>query len=43
MYYAPSPVGPDYLFVQDWVKNYQRNNSYGTGAENRAKLWIDRG
>ncbi len=42
MYYSPSPVGPDYIGIREWVKNYHRNNSYGTGVENRAKLWLDR-
>jgi peptide/nickel transport system substrate-binding protein len=43
VYYQTTAVGPAYIAVQDWVKNYQRNNGYGTGAENRAKLWIDKG
>ncbi len=43
VYYATSAVGPAYIGVQEWIKNYQRNNAYGAGAENRAKLWIDRG
>jgi peptide/nickel transport system substrate-binding protein len=42
-YYQTTAVGPAYIAVQDWVKNYQRNNAYSAGAENRAKLWIDRG
>jgi peptide/nickel transport system substrate-binding protein len=43
LYYAPSAVGPAYIGVQDWIKNFHRNAAYGTGVENRAKLWIDRG
>jgi peptide/nickel transport system substrate-binding protein len=43
VYYATTAVGPAFIAVQEWVKNYQRNNAYGTGAESRAKLWIDRG
>ena len=42
MYYQPAAVGPAFIGVQDWVKNYQRNNAYSTGTERRAKLWIDR-
>ncbi len=43
LYYAPSATGPAFIGVREWLKNFQRNNSYGTGAENRPKLWIDRG
>jgi hypothetical protein len=43
IYYSSSPVGPDFIASQEWVKNYQRNNGYGTGVESRAKLWIDKG
>ncbi|MBI2760779.1 MAG: ABC transporter substrate-binding protein [Chloroflexi bacterium] len=43
LYYAPTAVGPAYIGVQPWIKNFQRNNSYGSGAESRAKLWIDKG
>jgi hypothetical protein len=43
VYYGTTAVGPAYIGVQAWVKNYQRNNAYGTGAESRAKLWLDRG
>jgi peptide/nickel transport system substrate-binding protein len=43
VYYGTTAVGPAFIGVQDWIKNYQRNNGYGTGAEGRAKLWIDRG
>jgi len=42
-YYQPGAIGPAYIGVQDWIKNYQRNNAYSTGTESRAKLWIDRG
>jgi ABC-type transport system substrate-binding protein len=43
VYYGTTAVGPAFIGVQEWIKNYQRNNGYGTGVENRAKLWIDRG
>ncbi len=43
MYYSPGAIGPDFLGVREWVKNYQRNNSFGAGSESRMKLWLDRG
>jgi ABC-type transport system substrate-binding protein len=43
VYYGTTAVGPAFIGVQEWIKNYQRNNGYGTGAESRPKLWIDRG
>jgi peptide/nickel transport system substrate-binding protein len=43
VYYGTTAVGPAFIGVQEWIKNYQRNNGYGTGTESRAKLWIDRG
>jgi peptide/nickel transport system substrate-binding protein len=42
-YYQPGAIGPAYIGVQEWIKNYQRNNAYSTGTESRTKLWIDRG
>ena len=42
LYYVPGAIGPTYIGVQPWVKNYQRNNSYGSGSESRAKVWIDK-
>lgn len=43
VYYATDAVGPAFIAVQDWVKNYQRTIGYGAGAEVWAKAWIDRG
>ena len=43
VYYGQTVVGPAYIGVQDWVKNYQRTNGYGLGAETYARVWIDRG
>lgn len=43
VYYGTTAVGPAFIGVQEWIKNYQRNNAYGTGTESRTKLWIDRG
>ncbi|MGH2587386.1 MAG: ABC transporter substrate-binding protein [Dehalococcoidia bacterium] len=43
VYYGMTAVGPAFIGVQEWIKNYQRNNGYGAGVESRAKLWIDRG
>ena len=43
VYYGQTVVGPAYIGVQEWLKNYQRTNGFGTGAEVYAKVWLDRG
>jgi peptide/nickel transport system substrate-binding protein len=42
-YYGTVAVGAAYVGVQDWLKNYQRTNGNGVGAETYAKVWFDRG
>jgi peptide/nickel transport system substrate-binding protein len=43
VYYGQTVVGPAYIGVQEWLKNYQRTNGFGPGAETYAKVWLDRG
>jgi peptide/nickel transport system substrate-binding protein len=43
VYYANGVVGPLFFGVQEWAKNFQRNNGNGAGSERYAKMWIDRG
>lgn len=42
-YYGTTAVGRSFIGVQAWVKNYQRSNANGAGAEVWPKAWIDRG
>lgn len=42
VYYGQTVVGPAYIGVQEWLKNYQRTNGYGPGGETYAKVWVDK-
>ncbi|MGH2599544.1 MAG: ABC transporter substrate-binding protein, partial [Dehalococcoidia bacterium] len=43
VYYGQTVVGPAFVGVQEWLKNYQRTNGFGVGGEAYNKVWIDRG
>jgi ABC-type transport system substrate-binding protein len=43
MYYVPVAVGDAHIAVQPWLKNYQYSATYGSGTENYATIWLDRG
>jgi peptide/nickel transport system substrate-binding protein len=42
VYYGQTVVGPAYIGVQEWLKNYQRTNGFGVGGETYNKVWIDK-
>jgi len=41
-YYGQTVVGPAYIGVQEWLKNYQRTNGFGAGGEVYFRVWLDR-
>ncbi len=42
MYYAPMFIGPDYTYLQPWVRNYYHRRGYGAGAESFVDMWINK-
>jgi len=42
VYYGQTVVGPAYIGVQEWLKNYQRTNGFGVGGETYNKVWLDK-
>jgi ABC-type oligopeptide transport system substrate-binding subunit len=40
MYYAPMFIGPDYVFLQPYVRNYYARRGYGAGAETFLDMWL---
>lgn len=40
MYYIPMFIGPNYTFLQPWVRNYYQRRGYGAGAESFLDMWL---
>lgn len=40
MYYAPMFIGPDFTFLQPWVRNYYARRGYGAGSESFEDMWL---
>jgi peptide/nickel transport system substrate-binding protein len=40
MYYAPMFIGPEYIFLQPWVRNYYVRRGYGAGTETFLDMWL---
>ncbi|HZQ37953.1 MAG TPA: hypothetical protein VFD32_18635, partial [Dehalococcoidia bacterium] len=40
MYYVPQFIGPDYTFLQPWVRNYYARRGYGAGTESFLDMWL---
>jgi ABC-type transport system substrate-binding protein len=43
MYDVHVAVSDARIAVQPWLKNYQYSATYGSGTENYATIWLDRG
>lgn len=40
MYYAPMFTGPEYAFLQPYVRNYYNRRGYGAGVETYGDTWL---
>jgi peptide/nickel transport system substrate-binding protein len=42
MYYIMMSYGPDYTFLQPWVRNYFARRGYGAAAESFLEMWLNK-
>lgn len=42
MYYPMMSYGPDYTFLQPWMRNYYARRGYGSGAESVLDMWLNK-